>query len=646
MDRTLSLNLNSKALEAGLKKVHGGLASVQQMGVRVARSVGRGFDGLKNSIFNARVAVTGLVAALSTGKFLGVNKDIQKLEVSLRAVTGSTEQAGLAMKYIQDIATQIPETVDDTARAFIKMRALGLAPTREAMLSFADTSAAMGKGLMDMIEAVADASTGEFERLKEFGIKSSAQGSKVIFTFKGIKTEVENTSDAITDYLIKVGQSNFAGAATEQMDTLGGSISNLGVAFDQLLVRMGESGINRWATNMIKGVTRFITEVTKNFDLIEISWNNVSASLKLGWANLDRWVSKIVIGIAWLWDKMLYNISQAWTTFVGTIQQSVNNISEFVGAGEVFSNVGFEANNAIKPLADINQLLLDQDNTYKKLAVSIEAARVARENEILGRPSEGGLTAAQEAGITSSGPKTTGPSDADTKLLESIMTEEEQLGAAYARRTQMLMDAKDRDLITEQRYNELSLQQQQKYFQDLDKLQSVSSQATLSVSSDMFGALASLAQQGGKKYFKIWKMMARAQAIVDTYSAATAAYKAMAGIPVVGPALGAAAATAAVIAGMARVAAINKTQFSSTSVGGVGGASGGVSGVQAGTIVPSVSTQTSRQEVAPIEITFVIQSTTTGEVVEEIKQRVNSGDEVLIGSESANAQLIRTGSYG
>jgi hypothetical protein len=37
----------------------------------------------------------------------------------------------------------------------------------------------MGKDMMQMIEAVADASTGEFERLKEFGIKASKQGDQV-----------------------------------------------------------------------------------------------------------------------------------------------------------------------------------------------------------------------------------------------------------------------------------------------------------------------------------------------------------------------------------------------------------------------------------------------------------------------------------
>ena len=49
------------------------------------------------------------------------------------------------------------------------------------------------------------------------------------------------------------------------------------------------------------------------------------------------------------------------------------------------------------------------------------------------------------------------------------------------------------------------------------------------------------------------KRAAQVQAVVDTYAAANAAYKAMAGIQFIGPVLGAAAAAAAIGAGLANV---------------------------------------------------------------------------------------------
>lgn len=64
-----------------------------------------------------------------------------------------------------------------------------------------------------------------------------------------------------------------------------------------------------------------------------------------------------------------------------------------------------------------------------------------------------------------------------------------------------------------------------------------------------------------KEFFIVGKAASVAQATIDTYKAAQAAYAAMAVIPIVGPALGVAAAAAAVIAGLARVSQIRQQSF-------------------------------------------------------------------------------------
>ena len=93
--------------------------------------------------------------------------------------------------------------------------------------------------------------------------------------------------------------------------------------------------------------------------------------------------------------------------------------------------------------------------------------------------------------------------------------------------------------------------------------------------SQMFGDLSTLMQSGSKKQFEIGKAAARAQTVMSTYEGAQKAYTSLAGIPIVGPALGAAAAAAAVAAGGIRLQAINSTSFGSGSVSA--GASGSAS---------------------------------------------------------------------
>jgi len=87
------------------------------------------------------------------------------------------------------------------------------------------------------------------------------------------------------------------------------------------------------------------------------------------------------------------------------------------------------------------------------------------------------------------------------------------------------------------------------------------------LASQTFGNLATIL---GKET-KLGKAAAIAQTTIDTYQSAQAAYKALAGIPVVGPALGAIAAGAAVASGLKAVQKITSTQAPQVPSGGGGG---------------------------------------------------------------------------
>ena len=137
------------------------------------------------------------------------------------------------------------------------MSAYGLNPTIKDLEAFGNIASAMGKSLDQFIEAVADASTGEFERLKEFGIRASKDGDKIRFTFKGVTQEIKFSSENIIDYLRNIGQVDFAGAMIRQMDTLQGAFSNFGDSVDQLSVTIGESGLNE----IIKSITHSLTDL-------------------------------------------------------------------------------------------------------------------------------------------------------------------------------------------------------------------------------------------------------------------------------------------------------------------------------------------------------------------------------------------------
>ncbi|USL90031.1 hypothetical protein [Vibrio phage vB_VpaS_CHI] len=204
----------------------------------------RATDGLMGAFkrFAGPAAIAaGAVAALT--KTVQVTRQFDVLNAQLITATGNAQNAAKAFEAIQDFATQTPYDLQQATEGFTKLVNLGLTPSERAMRSYGDTASAMGKDMMQMVEAVADAATGEFERLKEFGIKASKQGDEVKFTFRGVTQTVKYNAAEIEEYLIALGENNFAGAMTERMATLDGAMSNLGDEWDKLWLNISNQGI-------------------------------------------------------------------------------------------------------------------------------------------------------------------------------------------------------------------------------------------------------------------------------------------------------------------------------------------------------------------------------------------------------------------
>lgn len=209
-----------KDMDAARKTVDGAMASIEKSVKTAMQTVGTLFAGVSIANF--------------AGKLVGVQREFDVLNSSLITVTGSTAAAAKEFEWIQKFAATTPFSLAEVTQAFVKMKALGLDASREALISYGNTASAMGKSLNQMIEAVADASTGEFERLKEFGIKAKSEGDRVTLTFRGISTNIGKNAAEIEAYLRRIGDVDFAGAMETRAKTLDGAISNLGDSWDQL----------------------------------------------------------------------------------------------------------------------------------------------------------------------------------------------------------------------------------------------------------------------------------------------------------------------------------------------------------------------------------------------------------------------------
>lgn len=255
-DELARLQIRIQSLEAEVADRR--LKGLARSGAKAERAT----DGLMGTMarFAGPAAVmAGAVAGLV--KVVDVTRQFEVLNAQLITATGSAESAGVAFEAIQDFASNTPYDLQQVTEGFTKLVNLGLTPSERALTSYGDTASAMGKDLNQLIEAVADAATGEFERLKEFGIRSKSQGDEVAFTFRGVTTTVKKNAEEIEGYLMELGENNFAGAMAQRMDTLDGALSNLGDEWDKLWLNISEQGIGELIEDSVRIAIDILTEL-------------------------------------------------------------------------------------------------------------------------------------------------------------------------------------------------------------------------------------------------------------------------------------------------------------------------------------------------------------------------------------------------
>lgn len=190
---------------------------------------------------------SSLLAAFSIGavvnftsKVISITSEFQKLEAVLTNTLGSQSGAKRALADIQKFASVTNFGVLELTNGFVKLANSGFQPSKENLRQLADLANSTGKSFDQLVEAVLDANTFQFERLKEFGIKASQEGDKIKFTFKGVTTEVDKTASSVQNYLLSLGDlQGVTGSTAAISETLGGQLSNLDDNFDALFNALG-----------------------------------------------------------------------------------------------------------------------------------------------------------------------------------------------------------------------------------------------------------------------------------------------------------------------------------------------------------------------------------------------------------------------
>jgi len=243
------------------------------------------------------------------------NARMETLKMTLATTLKSMTKATEALAWAQEFAAKTPFQIPEVVEATVRLETYGI-KAKETLRLIGDMASTMGKPLMQAIEAIADAQTGELERLKEFGITKRQlieAGAKV--NARGQIQDMKSVNDA----LIAIMEDRFAGGMERMSTTFQGIVSNLKDA---------------WGT-----LQRQLAAPT--FEVIKDALKDV-----LGWVNklrtegkLDEWVNRVGQSIAKL-VRIIIHLPEIFSLVIQSFVAFVKKLGDWEFASRALVEFG------------------------------------------------------------------------------------------------------------------------------------------------------------------------------------------------------------------------------------------------------------------------------------------------------------------
>lgn|GEM_PF-3026929 len=277
----ISVRLQAETAEfiKGISQTASMVQKLQTDVQKTAAVIGKPMDKIGTAIKAAAVTAGGGFLALVTSG-VRANASMEAYQRTLSTVMADAKMAGETLDWVKKYAAATPFEMPGLVDATVKLQAMGL--QAQKFLPIAGDMAAVfqssGKTVSDAAEAINDAMMGEFERLKEFGIKLQATDFKAGGIYAG-KTYAEALEAEFKKH-------NFAGAA-EALST--GFLGRLSTLTDVVGTKIQEitKPIFENLSNKMGGLMETINQLETNGTLKKWA-EDAKASFESLWGTVEK----------------------------------------------------------------------------------------------------------------------------------------------------------------------------------------------------------------------------------------------------------------------------------------------------------------------------------------------------------------------
>lgn len=336
-----------------------------------------GLQGFINKLGPVGTLVAGaftVTAVVSFAKAVfDVTANFEKMGAVLKNTLGSGAAASLALEKIKEFAKTTPFSVQELTASFVKLSNQGFRPTIDQMRRLGDLASSTGKTFDQLTEAIIDAQVGEFERLKEFGIRAQKAGDQVTFTFKGVQTQTKFSNDAIREYITSLGDfEGVAGSAAAVSATLGGKVNNLGDAWDNFLNKIGTL-LKPILTEALNTTAEFMDSINSIFGQAKTDAERYSSVELLAFQAAQNQMTKKT-------DDQLDEFVKSQKAALAEAAKDLKNYQDqqknqdFLTKNLAAMGIGLVSN--VKLSKNINDISIDIANTKGKIAAAEEQIKL------------------------------------------------------------------------------------------------------------------------------------------------------------------------------------------------------------------------------------------------------------------------------
>lgn len=245
------VDLNTTKYTKKLKKMHTDTKTA-------TKGIGQSFASLGSAW---KAAIAGIAAGALTGAITKELAATEKSVASFITATGSLTEARAQFEMLQQAARDTIQPFDALKAVALDLRKNGIQATAEQLKTFSQIAYGTGQSLETVGKAFTATMQGRYKALQQLGITAKDTGATLQLTYKGMTTEIEKNSDALSAYFAQIGKEN-EGVLDYLQGGMTGALNHLDNAWGDFYRAIAEAGLGQAIADTVREVAKALDGIT------------------------------------------------------------------------------------------------------------------------------------------------------------------------------------------------------------------------------------------------------------------------------------------------------------------------------------------------------------------------------------------------